>query len=415
MKAEIVYNPNVAQTEYQDDLTTKYLHLSGGFGSGKTFGLIQKLFLLSWMNRPFPGGLVCPTFTDYRRDVLPAIEDILFESRIKYHHHKSEHSFTFPWSRGKLYVVTADKRIRGPNWGYAGINEVTLIPAVRYREVIARVRLKGPPHPQIASSGTPEGLGSDYYEIFVDKPLPNSKVIYASTRDNEMNLGGDYVQSLESSYDSAILQAYRDGLWVNMTGNRFYYSYDPKRNDNRTIERDYDQHIECFMDFNVDPMVATFWHFSGHKLYGFDEISVSGGDTTKRMIQAMKNKGYDPPIVTIYPDPSGNRRATQGMPDTEILRQAGYRDIRARSVAPGFRQRQLNVNNLLDKWQIEFNPDKMPMLKKDLLGVEQDTVTYEKVKKNPRLTHASDGLDYGCDILFPFSGNRAKIQVARIR
>jgi hypothetical protein len=129
----------------------------------------------------------------------------------------------------------------------------------------------------------------------------------------------------------------------------------------------------------------------------------------------MKNKGYDPDVVTIYPDPSGNSRSTQGLPDTEILRQHGYKEIRTRSVAPGFRQRQLNVNNLFDKTLIEFNPTTMPALKKDMLGVEQDTVTYAKIKKNPRLTHASDGLDYGCDILFPFSGNRSRIQVAKVR
>lgn len=415
MRGQIVYNANAPQTDFQEDESTKFLHMSGGYGSGKTYGLIHKILKLSWLNRPFPGGLVCPTFTDYRRDVMPTIEDILYENRIKYHHNKSEHSFQFPWTRGKLNIVTAEKKIRGPNWAYAGINEVTLINLQRYREVVARVRIKGSLVPQIASSGTPEGLGSEYYEIFVDKPWDRSRVVYADTRQNQENLGEDYVRSLHESYDAVILQAYMAGQWVNMTGNRFYYSYDPKRHENKALERDHDQHIHCFMDFNVAPMVATFWHFDGGKLYGFDEISIEGGDTTKRMCQAMKNKGYDPDIVTIYPDPSGQRRSTQGLPDIEILRQNGFREIRVRSVAPPFRQRQLNVNNLLDKTQIEFNPDKMPMMKKDLLGVEQDPVTYEKIKKNPRLTHASDGLDYGTDILFPFSGNRSKIQIARVR
>jgi hypothetical protein len=48
----------------------------------------------------------------------------------------------------------------------------------------------------------------------------------------------------------------------------------------------------------------------------------------------------------------------------------------------------------------------MPAMRKDLLLVEQDVVHLDKVKKNQELTHASDGLDYGCDILYPFSGHK---------
>jgi hypothetical protein len=57
----------------------------------------------------------------------------------------------------------------------------------------------------------------------------------------------------------------------------------------------------------------------------------------------------------------------------------------------------------------------MLSLRKDLQAVEQDPVTLEKSKKNPKLTHASDGLDYGCDILFEFSGKKPKSEVVRFR
>jgi len=89
--------------------------------------------------------------------------------------------------------------------------------------------------------------------------------------------------------------------------------------------------------------------------------------------------------------------------------------VRARSSQPRFRQRQLNVNNLLDKGIVLFNPDKMPTLKKDFEGVEQDPITLEKSKKNPKLTHASDGFDYMCDILFEFSGKKPTTKIMRVR
>ncbi len=414
MKANIVYNANDHQKAFHDDLTTKFLHLSGGFGSGKTFALCQKILLLSFLNRPFAGGLVCPTFTDYHRDVLPTMEDILHDSRIKYDHHKSRHVFTMPW-HSKIYVVTADKKIRGPNWAYAGINEATLIPLMRYREVISRVRIKGSPFPQIASSGTPEGLGSEYYDIFVDKPWDRSKIIYGDTRANAHNLADDFIQTLQGSFDPMMLEAYMKGLFVNMLGNRFYYSYDSFKQEDRMIVEDRSQAVHISLDFNVDPMVATCWHYTGWQIQGFDEIVISGTDTTNLMCKAMKARGYTPDRTIIYPDPSGQQRSTKGLPDIEILKKNGYDQIIHKSIAPTFRQRQLNVNNLLDKRVIRFNPDKCPTLKKDLVGVEQNKVTLEKVKTNPRLTHSSDGLDYLCDNLFPFSGKRPESRIVTFR
>jgi hypothetical protein len=78
--------------------------------------------------------------------------------------------------------------------------------------------------------------------------------------------------------------------------------------------------------------------------------------------------------------------------------------VRVKNAAPRFRTRQLNVNNLLDKGRIKINPKRCPGIKRDFQGVEQDIITLEKSKKSPLLTHFSDGLDYMCDILFPFSG-----------
>ncbi len=132
------------------------------------------------------------------------------------------------------------------------------------------------------------------------------------------------------------------------------------------------------------------------------------------MIQALAARGYTPSNSVIYPDPAGQARSTKGQPDIVILRQAGFH-VEHKSRAPSFRTRQLNVNNLLDKGLIQFNPDLMPDVRKDFEGVEQDKVTLEKKKTNPNLTHFSDGVDYLCDILFPFTGDRKQISEVKIR
>ena len=416
MKIKFRYKKNPHQKEFHSDVLSKYLHLSSGFGGGKTFAIVMKMFQLSWLNRNIAGGLVCPSFADYKRDVLPTIEGILDEHRIKYEHHKTEHWFRFPWSKGKVWVTSAEKSLRGPNWGWAVINEVTLIDQVRYREVIGRVRIKNTPHPQVASSGTPEGIGHWLHEMFIEEEtkLDRSRIIYGDTRDNQDNLAPDYIQSLEESYDSIMLDAYLRGLFVTMTGDRFYYYYDPNRNDDRTIKENKSLQVHIGIDFNVDPMTATVWHYDGQTIRAFDEIILHNADTQK-LADAMLSRGYTPDRSVLYPDPSGNARSTKGQPDIQILKNNGYQNIRVRSSHPSFRQRQLSVNNLLEKRVITLHPDKCPTLKKDLIAVELDKVTLGKVKENKKLTHASDGLDYMCDILFPYSGKRESARVVTYR
>lgn len=416
MKYKILYDKNPHQKELEDDVTSPLLHLSTGFGGGKTYGLCMKMLQLAMINRNLHGGLVVPSYKEFKRDVALEMQSILEANRIPYRFHKSDFWYSFPFTKGKLFVVSAENEIRGPNWAYAGINEVTLMPLMRYKEVIGRVRVKGAKRPQIVSVGTPEGYVSEYYEYMIENPPQGLRIIYGTTDDNSANLGDFYLKNLEDSYDSKMIEAYRKGLWVNMSESRFYYSYDPKKCFNPSLNvNDFDQyHIS--MDFNVDPYCATIWGFDGYKLSGLTQVELKGdkGYDTQNMIRALQTRGFTPANSIIYPDPAGNARSTKGKPDIVQLKEAGY-EVRHRNAAPRMRTRQLNVNNLLDKSRIEFNPNECKGIKKDLEGVEQDKITLEKVKDNPNLTHFSDGLDCMCDILFPFSGNAKGVTEVKIR
>ena len=359
---------------------------------------------------------MAPSFRDLKRDVIPTMEEILEKNNLLpyYRFHKTDQFFQFAWTPGKLFLFSAENQLRGPNLAYFGINESTLIPRERYLEAIGRVRVRGSKHPQIASVGTPEGTANYMYDLFIDKPMKRSRVVYGNTHDNLDNLDESYVNALEDSYDKKSLDAYLKGLWINMNSNQFYYAYDPVKNHDKNIFEDESLLVHCALDFNVEHMTATLWHHLGDMIIGFDEIVLDNNADTLKMTQALKSRGYLPGRTIIYPDPAGSARSTKGSPDHVILKNAGF-DIKARTSQPRMRQRQLNVNNLLDKGRIVFNPDKMPTLKKDLEGVEQDPVHLDKVKSNPKLTHASDGLDYLCDILFEFSGKKPEHKSVQIR
>lgn len=419
-KYKVRYKQNKHQREFHADLVSRFLHLSTGFGGGKTYALCMKALQLSMLNAPHHGAIVAPDYQEFKKDVLPEMEAILQRNGIPYKYHKTDHYFTFPWTRGKLFVASADKPIRGPNWAFALINEVTLIPLAKYKEVVGRVRVKKARFPQVCSVGTPEGYVSEYYDYFIANPHPKMadklRIIYGSTDDNVDNLHEFYLENLESAYDQKWIEAYRKGLWVNMAENLFYYSYDPKKNHDSTIDREEFGQYHVSMDFNVDPFCATVWGFNGYELFGIETIELKGsqGYRTENMIQALKERGYNPGNSIIYPDPAGKARSTKGLPDVTILRNAGF-EVRVKKAAPSFRARQLNVNNLLDKGLIKFHPTRCKELKRDFEGVEQDVITLEKSKKSPLLTHFSDGLDYMCDILFPFSGNAKATRQERMR
>jgi hypothetical protein len=416
MKYKINYDKNPHQKELDDDITSPLLHLSTGFGGGKTYGLCMKMLKLSAINAGYSGGLVVPSYKEYKRDVAPEMHNILEANKIPFKYNKTDFWYVFPWSKGKLQVVSAENDIRGDNWAYAGINEVTLIPLLRYKETIGRVRVRGAKAPQIVSVGTPEGYISEYYEYMIENPPKGLRIIYGTTDDNAANLGDFYLKNLEDSYDSKMIEAYRKGLWVNMSEARFYYSYDPKKQHDSTLNLNSFDQYHISMDFNVDPYCATIWGYDGYAIFGLTQIELKGaqGYSTENMITAMRSRGFVPTNTVIYPDPAGSARSTKGLPDITQLRNAGY-EVRHKSVAPRFRTRQLNVNNLLDKGRIKFNPTECKGIKKDLEGVEQNKLTLEKLKDNPSLTHFSDGLDCMCDILFPFSGSVKGVSQVTIR
>lgn len=416
MKLNIRYKRNPHQREFDEDLTSTFLHLSTGFGGGKSHALVMKMLKLSYLNAPYSGGLMAPTYGELKRDIIPIFEDVFDKNNLRRHikYHGTDHYYTFPWTKGRLYLFSAENQLRGPNLAYFGINEATLIKHERYKEAIGRVRVRGALYPQIASVGTPEGIGNYVYETFVEKPMQDSRIIYGDTRDNADNLSPTYIKSLENSYDKTMLDAYLRGLWVNMNGHQFYYAYTTEKNEDRRIVHRPDLPVLVGLDFNVDYMTATLWHQVDGRLAGFGEIVLPSNADTQKMGEALIARGFTPNRTTIYPDPAGAARSTKGRPDHVILRDLGFNVI-SRAAAPRMRERQLNMNNLLDKGVIQFNPDAMPTLRKDFQSVEQDPVTLEKVKKNPKLTHASDGVDYMADIIYPFSGRRTESVVLTYR
>ena len=78
----------------------------------------MKMLQLSKLNKNVHGGFMVPSYTEFTKDVKPLVEEIFDDQNIPYSYHGSEHYYSFPWTKGRVFVVSAERKIRGPNWGF---------------------------------------------------------------------------------------------------------------------------------------------------------------------------------------------------------------------------------------------------------------------------------------------------------
>lgn len=429
--------PLPTQRKAIEDKVHPWIMYGGGLGSGKSFLLALMTGELSWQNsrragaeKDWAGIVMAPSHPEFKRDVLPLMLDLYGDMKgFRYMENHKEHGkhFLFPWNSKPVYIVSAETRLKGPNVGYALLNEHSSIPFERVQQTIQRVRGVGIPSPRIWFCGTPE---DDYgwLEDFVTKHTESGKlgVYTAPTTENEANLGPDYVNNLKESLDPKAYRLYVLGEMIRLGGEYFYYAYDPKVNDWDDAEYDKDETVHVSIDFNVGRMTATCWHIYGagfgKQAVAFDQIELKDhGSNTRDMGRAIQARYGLNCVLTL--DSAAKNRSTSAkringviQTDGVILRNMGFEQVRWASANPPMRKRQLQVNGLLARRKILINPKRCTALKRDLTKVEQDIVSFEKVKSNPELTHASDGMDYLMHFEFPYpkDGNTKAFKMGKI-
>lgn len=419
MKIKIRYKPLPTQAQlYYDDITDTIMH-SAGLGGGKTHNLCMKALRLSQLNKGYPGGLLCPSYKDFKRDVKETFENIFELNGLKEKQHywfnKSDFEYRFAWNRKPLYIFSGEKPISGPNLAYCLINEPSLIPFERIKEMMRRVRLKKAPFRQRIMAGTPEDRFSWLIDWVNDMQIkagqnPNSfKLLQGSTREN-IHIDESYVSHLESTLDGKALKVYRDGALIKLVGELFYYSFEKGKIADNAIEYDPLYPVHVGLDFNVGYMTCSFsqkkWWNNRWEQHFFDELILEGNSNTYSMADALLAR-FDAHQMIVTCDSSGRARKTTGikdlLTDVSILKSKGL-NVRYKSSNTGLRKRQLLVNGLMDHRQIKVNP-RCKKLLRDWEQVEQSKVDFTKLKdKDNTLTHLSDGADYVLDFEFILPG-----------
>ena len=402
---KIGYDKLPYQAEFHEATDPNVL-LSTGYGGGKTYALVMKMFRLMNVNRGIPGGMLCPNLKMFRRDVLPTIKQICSEYSIPFHYRRQDQELIFKTTNSTILVFHSEDdgtSIKGPNLGFGLINEVTLCSRGAFDAFLSRMRIKNTPLPQIAMSGTPEGFNW-VYDDFIAKQRSDTKIIFGDMRSNKFVLEG-YADRLWETFDEKSREMYVKGKFVNLQGMAALHAFNRGAHCKPT-KRDPNLPVWVAIDFNVNPMAASFWqpvpvNKGQKKLVGFGELCLRNADTAQ-LAQAIQESLGGTNNVVLYPDPAGKARSTKSHhTDIMILEDHGFTDIRFKSRIASVRDCINASNSLIDKGLVEVDPVTMPETIRDFEQVAWKDGVFELNKTDGKRTHWLDGFKNMIDFEFP--------------
>lgn len=388
----------------------------GGFGSGKTAAAIARIMRLK---RMCPGQDVA-----YYLPTYGLVEDIAFQrfpamfDRLGLGYKLNRQTATLQTDLGRIIFRTMDNpdRIVGFEVAHSILDELDTLPIEKARnvwnKVIARNRQKASTAGgksvanTVAVSTTPEGFRF-VHERWVKNKVPGYELFRTKTMDNAANLPDGYIDNLRNSYPTALLAAYLEGEFVNLTAGSVYAEFDRALNaTTETVKPGETLHIG--MDFNVAHGAAVI-----HVLRGDDPHAVAELTDvfdTPAMIGLIKRDFAGHPVM-IYPDASGGNRKSNNASESDLalLRAAGFR-VCSSPANPAVKDRVLSFNAMIHKdgnRRYRVNPERCPQLVESLEKQAYDK--HGEPDKSGGLDHILDGAGYFVAYRYPIVKRTATV------
>ncbi len=411
--------------------TARFPALVSGLGAGKTEALVYRTLTLLTAIPNARIGLYEPTVDLIKRILFPRFEEIFENATIPYKLNKSESTMQVWLPSGKAEIIFRSMenpfRIIGYETHHSILDEIDTLTQdkasdVWYR-VIARNR-KSYYNPDgsrgtntVGITTTPEGF-KFVYNMWVKEHAdnPDYQLIRGRTEANH-HLHPDYVPTLRATYPPQLIDAYLNGLFVNLKGNTVYAQFDREASHTDLTIKDFPEGnmIHIGLDFNISRGAAVIiMKGEDGLLYVVDEIHHTMD--TPATIVAIQSKFPDR-VVTVYPDASGSSRKSMdsSKSDHRLLRDAGFR-IKSRRKNPPVRERVINVQTALlnanNERNLLINTRKCPELTEALEKQVFDENS-APVKDNTGTDDILDALGYAIMNMKSLAGGRASI--ARMR
>jgi len=389
----------------------------GGFGSGKTAAAIARAMALKAHFKTCDVAYYLPTF--------PLVEDIAMRrfpelcERKGWAYKKrggtSPH-IEFPGAGRILFrSMSNPDAIVGYEVAHSICDELDTLPIeharMAWNKIIARNRQKCGMGNTVGVATTPEGFRF-VHERWVRKPAPGYVLFRAKTMDNAANLPDGYIENLRNSYPTALLAAYLDGEFVNLTSGSVYPEFDRALNATSETVKDKEP-LHCGMDFNVGRMACVVHVLRGDDPHAVAEIT--DALDTPAMITLIKRDYAGHPIM-IYPDASGQNRKSNNASESDLslLRAAGFR-VCVNPSNPRVKDRVLSANAMIHKEGIRryrVNPERCPRLVESL-----EKQAYDKngePDKSGGLDHVIDAATYMLVYRYPIVKRTTTIHTLNI-
>jgi len=408
------------------DYTGRYILLSGGRGSGKSWFLVH--LLLEELTREYHDLLCIREFGSRLDDSSHK----LFKSAIK--------KYNLPWTVYRTKIVC---NISGSQIVFIGVNDTTVDSVRSY-----------------------EGFDRIYFEEAQSLTTYAFKILNPTIRKADSKLYFTYNPLKENDVASYIKNTYKDNyLYIHSTYKDNPFISDAIKKDAESIKQnnpdDYDeiylgllpkhdnskvvkyyteeneiacrylesQDLHITMDFNIGSQAWFCLHKDTKSYYYFDQFCFQNIDTG-RMIQSVLNKYKHPGTIVINGDASGNARKTSAvsgtdydlivnclhlngyLPDNIVNRRNGYKklyrlDVKSSNGSRKNRYYSWNykiLNPLTGERNIYINPNTCPIAIKTMKMLElvQGTEDFKKfstsdIKEDSDLIfleHAFDSMSY---------------------
>jgi len=377
---------------------SKYPLFIGGYGSGKSHALIVSA-LRDIVTAPDGNlGIYCPTYDLLRLNLVPRFEELFDEVGMPYKMNKGSYIMNVE-NHGDLIFRSMDNpnRIVAYEVFRSHCDEIDLLARGKAEEVwnriIARNRqvVRGDHVNKVSAYSTPEGFEFTYRKWGKD-PSPEYTYTRASTLSNP-HLPADYVESLIETYPPQLVQAYLEGLWVNLTSGAVYSRFDRELNDSQEVVKG-NEPLDVGMDFNVHFGASTIHVERAGLPHAVDEVR--NAYDTDAQIAALKGK-YPRNPITVWPDATGTHKKSSNTTSSDIakLKAAGFK-VKHVPANPPIKDRVASVNAMICNGQGErryfVNTSKCPELAAEL---EQQTYDSNgQPDKSAGLDHGTDGVGY---------------------
>lgn len=406
---------DLALTEPQEDFVFseyQFPAFVGGFGAGKSDALVTRLMMKKLLYPMFNVGYFAPTYDLISLIAWPKFEERLDAMKIRHKLNKSDKELRVG-TGGSVIFRTLDNpdRIVGFEISDGGIDEFDTLEQKKagnaWRKCLARCRKKKPDGEKntLAIATTPEGFRFVYdtWHKAKDAEVKGYKLYRAPTSSNPF-LPDGYVEQLRAIYPANLLDAYLEGLFVNLTSGAVYPDFDRTQN-HIDAEIVVGEPLHVGVDFNVYNCTAVI---SVIRLDCPVIVAELTGVRDTPTLARMLIERFPDHHITAYPDASGqgHKSVNAALSDLQILRDNGI-SVRANSVNPAVRDRVNAVNAAIFNGdgfrRLLIDTGKCPVLTECL---EQQV--YDKngePDKSSGKDHAPDALGYFITNRWPITRN----------